>query len=71
MRLGSLLENADLNLPVGFTAKVFFQVTPPTGAYLVPNNALILRAGKNLVTTIAESKSRLVEVKTAATSAAT
>ena len=64
MRVELLLENADLTLPAGLTGQATFQVKPATGAYLVPNNALILRAGKNLVTTIAEGKARLIEVQT-------
>ena len=36
---------------------------PAAGAYLVPNNAVILRASKNLVTTIVEDKARLIGVQ--------
>lgn len=62
MRMELLLENSDLSVPAGLTGQATFQVKPASGTYLVPNNALIHRAGKTLVATVREGKTHFVEV---------
>jgi RND family efflux transporter MFP subunit len=62
MRVELLLENADLALPAGLTGNVTFELPPAAGAWLVPTNALVTRAGRGTLATVRDGKVAFLEV---------
>lgn len=62
MRTEILLANQDLALPAGLTGTAIFNLTPAPDTFILPNNTLIVRQGKNLVTTVKDGKVTFIEV---------
>jgi membrane fusion protein (multidrug efflux system) len=62
MRVELLLENKDLALPAGLTATATFSLPPAPGTWVLPTNALVLRAGKSAVAVVRDGKVAFLDV---------
>ncbi len=62
MRAEVLLANKDLVLPAGLTGTVTFNLAPAPNTFIVPNNTLLVRQGKSLVTSVRDGKIAFIEV---------
>ncbi|MBC8011980.1 MAG: efflux RND transporter periplasmic adaptor subunit, partial [Burkholderiales bacterium] len=62
MRVELILENKDLALPAGLTGTATFALAPAAGSWVLPTNALVLRAGKSAVAVVRDGKIAFLDV---------
>ncbi|MBL8752384.1 MAG: efflux RND transporter periplasmic adaptor subunit [Planctomycetes bacterium] len=67
MRVELRLANADLLLPAGLSGEAVFTLPALPGGFLVPNNALLLRAGQPTLVVVRDGKVALLPVATGRT----
>lgn len=67
MRVELRLANADLVLPAGLSGEATFALPPLPGGFLVPNNALQLRAGVPTLAIVRDGRIALLPVATGRT----
>lgn len=67
MRVELLLANSDQLLPAGLSGEATFILPPLPGGFLVPNNALQLRAGQPTLAVVRDGRIALLSVTTGRT----
>lgn len=67
MRVELLLANPDLLLPAGLSGEATFTLPPLPGGFLVPNNALQLRAGQPTLAIVRDGRIAVLPVSTGRT----
>jgi len=67
MRVELRLANADLLLPAGLSGEATFSLPALPGGFLVPNNALLLRAGQPTLVVVRDGRIALLPVATGRT----
>jgi RND family efflux transporter MFP subunit len=67
MRVELRVANEDLSLPVGLSGEAVFTLPALPGGFLVPNNALQLRAGQPTLAIVRDGRIQLLQVATGRT----